>query len=299
MSVLYFIEPLRMPLLDRFFLFVTNIGDEAFILILTLIIFWCLNKKHGYFMVLVIFYGLCANMVLKIMFRIPRPWEIDKNFTIVEKARERAMDYSFPSGHTQNSISTLGSVAVLSTEKIISILCWIGVALVAFSRMYLGVHQPKDVLVSLLVGGLLIFIFTRIYSKIENDRKKMTITFGILVFLAMLAVVLVWMFKGHIMDSGRYEDSIKNAYDCLGATLGFFAGYQVEDRYIRFSVQASLKTQILKVVLGIAAILAVRTGLKMLFGWIAPGVVLLEIVRYFVIVFVGIAVVPSFFPKAK
>lgn len=51
------------------------------------------------------------NQFLKLLFRIPRPWVRDPDFTIVESARAQATGYSFPSGHTQNAVATFGGIA--------------------------------------------------------------------------------------------------------------------------------------------------------------------------------------------
>jgi undecaprenyl-diphosphatase len=74
-------------------------------------VFWCFDKKHGYFLITIGFLGTVINQFLKVLFRIPRPWVKDPNFTIVESAKEAATGYSFPSGHTQSAVGSFGAVA--------------------------------------------------------------------------------------------------------------------------------------------------------------------------------------------
>ena len=105
------------------------------------------------------FWGLLANQFLKITCRVPRPWVRDKNFTIVESARQEASGYSFPSGHTQNIAGTFGAIGATSKRRWFSIVCIVIIVLVAFSRMYLGVHTPLDVLTSVAISLLLVFAF--------------------------------------------------------------------------------------------------------------------------------------------
>ena len=76
-----------------------------------LVIFWCIDKFEGYYILSVGVIGTVLNQFLKIVFRIPRPWIIDKNFSIVESARAEAAGDSFPSGHTQSSVGTFGALA--------------------------------------------------------------------------------------------------------------------------------------------------------------------------------------------
>ena len=111
MQILYWFQSIRNPVLDRFFSLVTMLGEETVFLVLGILIFWCVNKQKGYFILSVGFLGLLVNQFLKISCRVPRPWVKDPQFTIVESAREAATGYSFPSGHTQISVGAYGSIA--------------------------------------------------------------------------------------------------------------------------------------------------------------------------------------------
>lgn len=111
MELLYALESIRTPFLDKLMGLVTNLGGEAVFIVAAIVVFWCLNKSCGYYMMTVGFAGTIINQFLKLWFRIPRPWVKDPNFTIVESARAEATGYSFPSGHTQNAFAVFGSPA--------------------------------------------------------------------------------------------------------------------------------------------------------------------------------------------
>ena len=100
MELLYALESIRTPFLDKLMGLVTNLGGEAVFIVTAIVVFWCLSKSCGYYMMTVGFAGTIINQFLKLWFRIPRPWVKDPNFTIVESARAEATGYSFPSGHT-------------------------------------------------------------------------------------------------------------------------------------------------------------------------------------------------------
>ena len=117
MDVLYFLERFRMPILNEFMLLITQLGEETAFLVAALIVFWCVDKKKGYFLMSVGFLGVMLNSTLKLLCRIPRPWVLDENFTILEEAREAAAGYSFPSGHSQTAVGTFGSLACISKKK--------------------------------------------------------------------------------------------------------------------------------------------------------------------------------------
>lgn len=156
MEFLRFLEGIRTPFMDTLMSLITQLGDELFFMVIAITMFWCIDKRRGYYLLSVGFLGTVLNQFLKLVFRVPRPWVLDPNFTIVESAREAATGYSFPSGHTQNAVGTFGGVARSAKKRWVQIICVIILLLVSFSRMYLGVHTPKDVGVSFVIAVILL-----------------------------------------------------------------------------------------------------------------------------------------------
>ena len=111
MELLYWFESIRMPVLDVIMQTVTRLGEETVFMLIAMLVFWCVDKRRGYYLLSVGFVGTLINQWLKIVFRVPRPWVLDPNFQIVDSAKEAATGYSFPSGHTQSAVGTLGGVA--------------------------------------------------------------------------------------------------------------------------------------------------------------------------------------------
>ena len=122
MEILKFIQSLRLPFLDTFFSLVTRLGEEIAFMAVGMIVFWCVDKFSGYYVLCGGFFGTLLNQFLKITFRIPRPWVLDPSFKIVESARQAASGYSFPSGHTQTSVGLFGSLAKLTKAKWLKII---------------------------------------------------------------------------------------------------------------------------------------------------------------------------------
>ena len=152
MELLYWFQTVRHPVLDVIMSLVTRLGEETVFMIIAMFVFWCIDKRRGYYLLTVGFVGTLINQWLKIVCRVPRPWVQDPNFSIVESAREAATGYSFPSGHTQSAVGTLGGVARFTTRNWLRVVCIVLALLTAVSRMYLGVHTPADVGVSLVVA---------------------------------------------------------------------------------------------------------------------------------------------------
>jgi membrane-associated phospholipid phosphatase len=108
MDLLYALESIRCPFLDTVMQIITRLGEETFFLVIAIVIFWCVDKFEGYYLMGIGLLGTVVNQFLKILCRIPRPWVIDPEFTIVGNAKEAATGYSFPSGHTQSAVSVFG-----------------------------------------------------------------------------------------------------------------------------------------------------------------------------------------------
>ena len=113
------IAELRTPLLDTLMQGVTELGGETLFMLFMLVIFWCVDKKKGYFLMLLCFTGTAVNQMLKITFCIPRPWVLDPSFEIVESARAGATGFSFPSGHTQNAVAAYGGMFCMACAALI------------------------------------------------------------------------------------------------------------------------------------------------------------------------------------
>ena len=173
MPVLHFFESIRNPVLDALFSVITLCGEETVFMAVGMIVFWCVSKYQGYFLLCTGFAGTIINQFLKMLFRIPRPWVKDPSFTIVESAKEAAAGYSFPSGHTQTSVGLFGGLARWNTNRIIRIICISLCVLVPVSRMYLGVHTPQDVLVSVGLALALVFLACPLFKKAQDSPKTM------------------------------------------------------------------------------------------------------------------------------
>lgn len=286
MELLYLLEKIRLPVLNEFMLAVTTLGEETAFLVIALVLFWCVDKYLGYYTLSVGFIGTVLNQFLKLWFRIPRPWILDKDFTILEKAREAATGYSFPSGHTQSAVGTFGSIACGVKNKTLRVLSVVIAALVAFSRMYIGVHTPLDVFVSVGIGVILVVAIKPIVLK--NNGKMLPVLQGGMLALAVCFLLFVecYSFPADI-DAHNLQSGIKNAYTLLGALLGMLVVYIVDKKWLDFKTDAVWWAQIGKVLLGLILVLAIKEGSKGLLNTLF-GESIGRSVRYFlVVVFAG------------
>lgn len=293
MEFLYILEKLRNPFLNKLFLAVTTLGEETAFLVIGLVVFWCVSKRRGYYLMGVGFLGTIISQAIKIACRIPRPWVKDPSFTILEEAREAAAGYSFPSGHTQTAVGTFGAVACSSHRCIIKWACILLAVLVGISRMYIGVHTPQDVLVG---AGISVLFILALHPLMLGKKDR---TFFVLIGLSLVSLVyLIVMecvsFPADI-DANNLQSAMKNAYTLIGATVGLAVVYPLEKKYIHFTESAVWWAQVLKVILGLGIVLAVKEGLRGPLEALFAGHLAARAVRYFLIVMVAGALWPMTF----
>ena len=264
MEFLRLLESVRVPALDAFFSAVTYFGDELAFMALALLLFWCVDKRTGYYVFVVGLFGTLANQFLKILCRVPRPWVLDPGFTIVESARAAATGYSFPSGHTQNAVGTFGAIGLLAKRRWVNIACLALVLLVPFSRMYLGVHTPLDVSVAFLMAAILLAAFYPVFRSEEKTKGAMPYLLAAGIALAIVFVFYVSGIRADFApgseDASNLAHAVKNAWTLLGAITGLLTVFLVDRKTLRFETRAPLLGQILKFVLGLVLVAGIKAS---------------------------------------
>lgn len=267
---------------DAFFSLITHLGEETLFIVFGLIFFWCVNKLEGYYLLTVGLTGTVINQFLKLIFRIPRPWVKDPEFTIVESARAEATGYSFPSGHTQSAVGIFAAIARWHRKAVVRVICIVLCALVPLSRMYLGVHTPLDVGVGVVSALLLVFVMHPVVRKAVENPRGMRILLAVMTVLAVafLAFVCVYEFPVDV-DVDNLAHGTKNAFTMLGCILGIWLTYEVERKYIRFDTKAVWWAQIIKLAVGLGLVLAIKSGLKAPLYALLNGSYVADGLRYF------------------
>lgn len=277
MNLLWRLESIRTPFWDTFFGLVTRFGEEMLLIVVFCVVFWCINKRMAYVLGIAFFLSGLIVQGLKILTRIPRPWVADPTFSPVGGATYAATGYAFPSGHTANATAYLGALGVQVKRRIFQIVLITLVILVAFSRLYLGVHYLSDVLASLAITFAVIIISTKIITE-EPVSKKRELLLSLFIALCALVVIVIAIvfYYGELTEPHQLRDGTRVA----GAALAFAIGMFVERNYIRFSVKAkNIPLQIIKPILGIAGTIAIQEIVRA----IGTGLVI-DAARYFLMV---------------
>ena len=235
------IAELRTPLLDTLMQGVTELGGETLFMLFMLVVFWCVDKNKGYFLMLLCFTGTAVNQMLKITFCIPRPWVLDPSF----------------------AVAAYGGMFCITKKLWVRVVCMALALLIPFSRLYLGVHTPLDVGVSFLIGWLLVLAFYPLLEEIGHRGEVLERIWLILLVPAALFLLYALRVRaGTSGDAANFDHAVKTAWTMLGLVLGAIVSVFADRHYTRFETQAVWWAQILKVVLGLALTLAVRVALK-------------------------------------
>lgn len=270
---------------DVFFSFFTFFGEEMALIIILPIIYWTMDKRLGKLLGITIFSSVICNESIKNIAKIERPISNpDIRFVEQDNIFVNTIDlkdsYSFPSGHSQNISATMFTLSLHYNNKKLWIYSIILVLLVMMSRLYLGVHWPIDVVIGCFLGLIFACVMYIIHKKC-NPNIYDYIYIG-LSFFALLSL---------------FFTRSSNTFKALGCLFGFSIGSIFESRLVDFNpLMNSTKKKVLRCIIGFCIVLGLRIGLKSLFVLIGDFAIL-DFIRYFIIIFVAIAIYPWVFKK--
>ena len=225
---------------DLFFLLISYLITDIPLVLTLCFIYWCISKEKGIRMGFVLLNGMQINFIVKDIFKVKRPYELRED--IVNKDIKYGYGYSFPSNHSQISISFFLSLKKVF-QNIKKMYPWyILVGFVGLSRIYLGVHSILDVVCGFILGWILVEVFYKAIDYIMNSKR-----YYIAYIFAVLGVIGIVFFKD--------EDSLK----ILLLYLGFLTGFIIENRFIGYIPPKKTKNKIINYIMGIMGIVIVYT----------------------------------------
>ena len=164
LNIIRAIQSIANPFLDGLFQFITMFGEEAILIPLIAVIYWSFNKKMAEYIAYASLTSVLVNGAIKDIFKAKRPIGEPG---IRSLRVETATGYSFPSGHTQGTASFWSAIAIYLKKNYMYVVSSLIIILVAISRLYLGVHYPKDVLFGAIFGILTSFITYKLFNKVN------------------------------------------------------------------------------------------------------------------------------------
>lgn len=244
-EIILFFQNLRGILgncLNDFFAFITTIAVDYYILIPALILFWAVDKKAGILGIASYGVGCFYNAILKSTFAVYRPWIKNNKIKPLESVMKGASGYSFPSGHS-TSVSSFYSALIFyyRKHKKLCVVFALMIFLTMFSRLYVGVHTPQDVLVGALLGILAIAtvsVVSKFVSKKPNNDVIVLIV-GIIACIVALIYIYTKNYPMDYIDGKLIVDPVTmtvNGFKDPGMFFGALLGWFVERRYVKFEI---------------------------------------------------------------
>jgi len=282
-EIIQFIQSVHTPSLDRFFGFVTNLHDVNIYVATFPLLYWLYDKRFTrYLLSVFLLGGVWASFGLKEVFGTARPTEADG---VRQLFQETGTGFAFPSGHAQGPMAFYGALALHFRKTWITVVGGLLIFLIGFSRLYLGLHWPIDVLGGWAIGLGMLYAFDLTRRIWIGEGINMTNQLILAVALP-LATLVVWRsapWDAALAVSGE-------SYKLTGAYMGFWVGAILEDRYVGFNPRYGKAVfQTLKVLGGLALVLVIKEGLKPLL----PDMAIFDILRYGMIGLASSYVVPA------
>ena len=250
--------------LTSFLAKMTFLGELNTAMVIMAIVYWCVNKDLGAYLLMGWSGNRLVNGTLKITACAYRPWIRDPRIVPYGDAMTTATGYSFPSGHSMNAATVFGG-GVVRRDMPAALRITLGVitVLVAFSRLFVGVHTPQDVLVGAAAGLLVMWLTAKLMHWVASHPDKDLLVAAIGILLAVLLAFYASL-KPYPTDydaEGKLlVDGAKMARDTfkgIGWCIAFLVGWILERRYVRFSTSISLETKLTRLAVGILCFYAV------------------------------------------
>ena len=244
--------------LADFLLKMTYFGELNTVLVIMAVIYWCVSKDVGTYLLMGWSGNRILNGALKVTVCAYRPWIRDARILPYGDSINTATGYSFPSGHTMNASTVYGGGAVRKDlPGILRIFLGVMVALVAFSRIYLGVHTPQDILVGAVCGTLVMWLTLKLMQWVKaHPEKDLQILFiGIALAICVAVYAGVKPYPELLDAEGKLVvDGHKMANDTfkgVGWCSAFLIGWILERRFVSFSTDIPMVKRVSRVTVGL------------------------------------------------
>lgn len=297
------------PALDGLMKFFSFLGTIEFYILIVPLFYWAFSASLGMRLLLVLLITDVFGSLLKQLFHQPRPYWLGGVKVLAEES-----SYGVPSTHASNSLALWVYLAWKEKRGWLWGLATLLILVIGWSRLYLGVHFPHDVVVGWLLGSVVVYAFTRLEARFSTWARESSSTTLLLVGLAGSASILLlgWLVLAAIAgspDPERWRSFATLArqpdhyFTLSGFLFGSVSGYVLMTRQIPFKPATGWRMRGASYLLGIAILLLIYLGLDAAFALLAaddtPLGYTLRFIRYSTVAFWATYLAPWVFIKLK
>ena len=258
----------------------TFLGAELFYMLVMPAVLWCFSASLGIRLGLALLLSAGMNAVLKLALGLPRPFWVDARIG----ALSIETSFGLPSGHAQNAV-VLWSYLAYQVRRWWALLAALFlIAAISFSRIYLGMHFPADVVAGWIVGGAILALFLALERPITRWLKQRGLAgrIGMAVLFSFGLLGLGWLAAQSAAGKGLAPEWAANFHRAIGAAipfapasledivagagafLGFSVGAILLDDWGRFTNGRGAWPRLARFFVGLVGVLALQLGLNTL-----------------------------------
>lgn len=241
--------------INQIFITLSNLMEGIFPMLLAGIMYWSVDKKYGIYMFVNYAGGLHINQFIKGSACVSRPWIKDSRVMPYEYVE----NYSFPSDHASVATSTYGTIGLWARKHRmwLTVACLFLIFLTSYSRNWLCMHTPQDVVAGICITLLWMYLANRILLWIEDNPKQdllvatlgCALTILITEFLVYKSYPVMQATYGKLVPNGP-EGAGDTMYTC-GFCLGILVGWILERRFVKFDCAGTVKERLIRAVVGV------------------------------------------------
>lgn len=211
----------------------------AYLLMAPVFVYWCISKRKGLYVLASTVLSLAVNSVVKLTACIYRPWIKDVRVVPAGNAITESTGYSFPSGHTATAAPIYGGLAYVFKKKWLTWLCVFLILLTGFSRNYLGVHTPQDVLTALLISAACLYLVDRLFRYLDEhpEKEDLFLFFGFAFGISAIFYITYKQYPTEYVNGELLVDPhrmMKDGYKDIGQFVAACAARFLEKHFVRF-----------------------------------------------------------------
>ncbi len=265
-----------MPTLDTIMEIFTFLGKIEFYMLFITFIYWVVDASLGFRVFMVLLSTDIFGMAFKHLLHQPRPYWVGD----VQHIGGEETSYGIPSTHASDSLSVWAYLAYQVKKPWMWFTAVFIILMISFSRLYLGVHFPHDVMGGWLIGLAVLFVFIKYEHKVSSWLQAHSPTYQIGVGFAVSILFIMVGLIVKIIIAGKPDPeswahyavearSLTPYFTLAGALFGAVAGYVMMKCRAHFQIEGSWPQKLGRYLIGILGVLVAMYGIDILFSLFA------------------------------